>query len=246
MNNSAVIGAAAHFAPEAWSIPAKGYLDLPVPAFVNCTFEENRIIGHGFGNTQPSASGVLFVDSFSVDFIADNAFKNNVGTALYANSGSINVLNDAFLLFDGNKGIQGGALALADFSSLCAFPGSNVFFMNNYAVNTGGAMYSSSTDITEYMYTCSCFIRYSNVTEHPDSWKVGFYFVNNTAGQNGHSIYADTILPCARVTLTTDYKHVFHWIPFHYSDPDRPNNIATAPINVTQHFNSLKAKCFSW
>ncbi len=245
MNNTAEIGSAILLAPEAWNTLTDGY--LPTPVFHNCTFTENKVVNTGSNDPELStSSGALFISTYTVNFTSSVTFSRNAGTAIYINSGTINVLENTSLVFDENHGNQGGAVAMLGFSAIRIFDGSNVTFLNNHAADVGGAIYFSSTDETDYFFSRSCFLRSSDSTASPVEWQSDIYFLNNTAERYGHSIYTTSLLPCARAAATNSSENinvtdVFHGHPFHYSDPERPYNIASDPstIRVNVSMNTL-------
>ena len=244
VGNSAKIGAALDLSPEAWSSLTDGY--LPIPVFDTCNFLGNKLVdrdSHYSEVMQPS--GILFSNTFTVNFSASVTFRSNNGTAIYTSAGSINVLVNATIHFEGNQGIQGGAIALIGYSALRTFPDSKLFFINNTATDRGGGIFALSIDETDFIYSCNCFIRYYNSTESPHNWKSYFYFENNIAKSYGHSIYATSLLPCARAATTNvsesiDISHVFRWpwAPFNYSDPDKDYNIASDPATVNLNISA--------
>ena len=231
MKNVAEMAAAVNLATDTWNILTGGY--LPVPYFANSSF-----IGNHISTTQAaSASGILLINTFTVDFDSLIVFTNNTGTAVYANAGGINVRKNTQAIFIGNQGAQGGAIALGGFSVLHISPGSELIFINNTATEVGGAIFAHSAD--ESLYSRSCFICYSDRVQHPHDWDVQFHFENNTAHQYGNSIYATSLLPCAQaasVSETINVSQVFQWEPFQYIGPSSGSNgkynIATEPSTL--------------
>ncbi len=236
VNNTAIIGSAVMLTPEAWNSLTDGY--LPTPVFDKCTFTGNEVVNQGSSDPDLfTSAGALFISTSVVNFTSSVVFSGNTGSAIYINAGSINVLENTTVVFDGNHGDRGGALAMLGFSTIRAFRGSNVFFVNNQATDVGGAIYSSSTDETDYYFSRSCFLRFSDNIASPDEWEVDFYFVNNSAKRYGHSIYATSLLPCARAAAINSSENinvtdVFLWRPFHYSDSETPYNIASDPSTI--------------
>ncbi len=229
IGNSAITGPAVELTPNAWDTLTDGY--LPIPVFHHCHFLENSLLTESDGQ-QVSSSGILFVNTYTVNFTSVT-FRRNNGTALYVTAGSINVL-PGNVIFDGNEAIQGGAIALMGFSAIRTFPNSTLIFTNNHATDVGGAIYASSIDITDFLYSRNCFIRYVNAAELPERWSTTFYFSNNTAETYGHSIYATSLYPCTRAYMTNtsdpmDVHKTFHGPPFNYSDAYKLYNIASDP-----------------
>ncbi len=243
-NNSAVIAPAIDLAPEAWSTLTDGY--LPVPVFEDCLFLENYLIDADY-NDQVSSSGILFVNTYTVNVTSTLTFRRNRGTALYLTAGSVNVLKGSTVVFDANDAVQGGAITLMGFSAIRTFPHSVLNFSNNYAIDVGGAIFASSIDVTDFLYSRNCFIRYVNSTVHPSQWKTNFFFDNNTAGTYGHSIYATTFFPCARAAMvngsdTMNVSHVFRqpWAPFYYSNTKEYHNLASDPSQLRLNSAELR------
>ena len=147
-------------------------------------------------------SGILYITAFTVNFTSAVIFSNNNGTSVYANAAGIIFLDNTEVTFSENRAMQGGALTLV-----------------------GGAMYIPSSDEIDFVFSRSCFIRYSDSTFYPDEWNTSFYFESNEAARYGHSIYAASLLPCARSARPNgvrevNVQNVFRWHPFHYSHDD--------------------------
>lgn len=239
--NTAEIGSAVMLTTEAWNSLTDGY--LPTPVFNNCTFAENTVVNTSLSDNNldllmsSTSSGVLFISTYTVNFTSSVKFSRNTGSAIYINAGTINVLENTNVVFDSNYGYKGGAVAMLGFSTIRTFLGSKVHFEDNYAADVGGAIYSSSTDETDYYSSRSCFLRFSDDIASPKDWGSAFYFINNSAKHYGHSIYATSLYPCARAAAVNSSESinvtgVFLWTPFHYFDPDRPYNIASDPSTI--------------
>ena len=223
-SNSAKLAAALDIVPDAFDTLLFGY--LPVPVLENCKFVRNTLL-----STQ---SGILNINAIEVQFVNFALFENNTGTAVYASDGILNILNNTHIQYSNNRGVQGGAVALMGSSAIRTYPGATLLFNNNSASELGGAIYYYSATPSLFFYSYSCFLQYWDQMVLPDKWQVKFNFTNNTAGEYGHSIYATTILPCARAAAngsspSHEIPYVFNSAPFSYFDPYKKYNIATYP-----------------
>ena len=236
--NSAVSGFAAVLHHEAWSTLTDGY--LPIPTFESCTIANNFAISRTEGTLDlNSAPGAIHADTFTLNFSGINNFHNNNGSALGVNSGSINFVDKTHSFFFQNNGVHGGAISLTGLSTIRMFPDTWTVFEGNHADNVGGAIAWASTDETDFLgYSRSCFIRYSDSTLEPNEWKTHIQFSNNSADFYGDSIYASSLVPCARAAVTNGsnpipLNQVFHSSPFNYYSKKWKNEIATDVASLT-------------
>ena len=197
--NSAKLGGALLFVPEAWNTFIDG--SLPIPVFQSCSFTGNWISTSAVDSSNSSTlstEGVIFSSTISMNFTRSVEFENNQGTALSIAGGSVNILDDTNAVFRSNSGTRGGALVLLDFASLRLFPGSKVLFKSNTATEYGGAIYASSHNDLDFYFSRSCFIRYSDVRTPTQDWDTRIRFEKNFVGQSylttesdcGHSCIA--------------------------------------------------------
>ena len=243
--NSASFGAAANLMAEAWNSYADG--DVPTPLFHNCSFEDNVITSEAnflFNEHTKSVmdSGALHLHSMTANISGHTMFKNNTGSALCINSGSINVLENSTLNFTDNKATLGGAMALLGNSDVKVFPDTMFRFIRNSATDLGGAIYSTLSDQSDFITSHKCFFRYSTVVVHPDKWTAHFDFTNNTA-KYGNAIYTDSLLPCAKQVgeSITNTTRALQWKSFTYKPENQPNTIATSPAIIQFNFPTDQA-----
>ena len=119
-----------------------------------------------------------------------------------------------------------------------------LYFVNNSAQYKGGAIYYYSSGERDLLSSRNCFIRYYDITMHPENWTSKFYFEGNTAGYGNNinnSIYASTVLPCIwggvyGSSENDDYQSVFcwndNWQYFYSPNTLAPcvSQISTAPL----------------
>ena len=183
--NSAKLGGALLFVPEAWNTFTDG--SLPIPVFNSCLFSGNWISTSAIDSSNSSTlstEGVIFSSTITMNFTKTVEFENNQGTALSIAGGSINILDNTVATFRSNSGTRGGALVLLDFASLRLFPGSTVLFKFNTATEYGGAIYASSHNDLDFYFSRSCFIRYSDVRVPTQDWDTKINFEKNYVGQS--------------------------------------------------------------
>ena len=239
--NTASIGAAISFRPTAGSSLFDGI--PPTPLLSNCVFINNQVdktavflrsatdemTQHQIG------SGTLHIESIEVDFDHYIMFNGSTGSAIFATFSQINVLANTQVEFVNNRATYGGGISLLGFSILYLYTNSHISFVSNHASELGGAVYATSPHQLEFIYSHRCFIS-AKPFGHPDMWNTTLIFINNTANY-GDSIYADSILPCAKseFDVMPDVNTALKWKPFEYYPANKEYTIATSPavINFT-------------
>ena len=219
--NSAKLGGALLFVPEAWNTFTDG--SLPIPVFQSCLFTGNWISTSTIDSSNSSSlstEGVVFSSTISMNFTRSVVFENNQGTALSIAGGSVNILSNTQAKFRSNSGIRGGALALLDFASLRLFPGSDVSFKYNTATEYGGAIYASSHNDLDFYFSRSCFIRYSDVRTPTQDWNLKMTFEKNFVGPPSYATSESDCGPPSR--------HCFAYNPRTVRLPDNNMDRSTA------------------
>ena len=197
MNNLGRIGAALDISLWHPSISGKH----PRVFIDSCTFEGNNAM------YQPQPSGLIgvgavYVDSLPVMFSGNNSFNSNSGSALAVTGSYITIEPSSNVSFYNNSGRHGGAIALLGNTFILTNEDSVLHFVNNSAYYKGGAIYHYSSGERDLLSSRNCFIRYYDITVHPENWTSSFYFEGNTIeymiGNNkkNNSIYTSTLLPC--------------------------------------------------
>ena len=196
-----------------------------------------------FVNSSSDYGGALaavtsFVDFVSVDFQNNEAtygagiyarvsnlttareatFFNNsagFGGGIYASNSNIHVMGIAN--FTRNSAIEGGGVLLSDGSTSYYFPGAEVYFIQNHATETGGAI--KVEDTTPLIYcisdpdlrtavTSDCFfqLRIDNLTSYTPSLfasLLSMTFVDNSADLGGSDVYGGILEGCHLQNLDT-------------------------------------------
>ena len=235
--NSASIGAAMSLRPT-----AKYSFDgiVPAPLLIKCSFIKNQVINTAEFLKSAShsvsqhvvESGILDIESFKVELSNLILFSENKGSAIYAGSSQINVLEDTVVQFVNNTATNGGAMCLHGFSVLELFSNSNIIFDSNSATELGGAVYVTSSHQSELILSHMCFISHHSII-NPDQWDIVLNFTNNIA-KYGYAIYTDSLLPCAKVIgdVLTDVSAALRWKALKYIPDVEANTIATSPATI--------------
>lgn len=113
-------------------------------------------------------------------------------------SATILLKRDTEMLFHGNEGLKGGALAMYGFSALKGTVNCSLVFTNNSASEVGGAIYYQPFEQREFIDGKSCFLQYIGqpVEDRNQSPSFYFTFANNSAIMGGSSIYASSFYSC--------------------------------------------------
>ena len=238
--NSASIGAAMSLLPAARDDIFDGQVSKAL--LHKCWFIENTVTSRaGFlrsANDKRSQhvleSGVLDIESFEVEVSGNIEFIRNTGSAVFASSAKINVVENTMVEFTNNTAKYGGAMALLGFSLLRVSPGSQIEFNFNYASELGGAIYATSPHQIEFIYSHKCFISISSPSFiHPDEWNASLTFSHNKA-KYGYAIYSDSLLPCAKHVgdTVTNVSEALQWNNIKYIPDLEMYTIATSPSTI--------------
>ena len=149
---------------------------------------------------------------------------------------------------------HGGAMALYSDSTIVLSDGVQLSFIQNYALQHGGAIY---VDVSYGPRTSvqNCFLQYhfqEHPTFSPQLWEnVGISFINNSAGQEGNSVYISDALTCMPSLTDHDvvggvhlvntsevlkWSNVFHYIPqgcsVYNTSCDLSEEVASGPSSI--------------
>ena len=241
IGNSASIGAAMNLMSAARHSFYDGV--LPTTLLCRCSFTNNRVtdtaeflLGVNDSISQHVVeSGALHIQSVEVEFSELVSFNETKGSAVFATSSKINVLENTQVQFVNNTATNGGAMALLGFSVVELFSNSTIIFDSNTASERGGAVYATSPHQSEFILSHKCFISHHSIID-PDDWDTLLIFTNNSA-KYGYAVFTDSLLPCAkhRGDIETDVRAALRWNTFKYSPDVEANTIATsaATINFT-------------
>ena len=158
----------------------------------NVTFESNTYI------SSASIDAVVTVLLASVPNVTmiDCTFKENIGTALYLENTTLTAIG--VLTFAGNMAYKGAALFIR-LSTIVVYRDTTIYFSNNKANHTGGAISISSHSDDQVLVTlgislAKCFL---SIEDYDYSQCQGnscvLIFDNNTAHDGGDAIYGGNL-----------------------------------------------------
>ena len=183
---------------------------LLTPTIKNCRFLSNINI-HSLTTDTTFGTGTLYSSQYSIRFEGHTEFFNNSGTALYMVNGFAD-FSDGNVTFSYNTGIRGGAVALIGLSFLLVGTESKCLFVNNTAMDRGGAIFSLMFDKHDYTVSRSCFIRYFDSNDRNrvipmEEWSANIKFTGNRARAGvGHAIFVTSLYPCQVINNGTGNK----------------------------------------
>ena len=196
--NEAHTGAAIDLTPNIFDRLTSGF--LLVPKLVNCRFLSN--VNTRSLNTETTFGiGTIYSSQYSLNFVGNTEFVNNLGTALYIVNGLADFSNGS-VIFKHNRGNRGGAMALIGLSSFLVGTEGDYLFCKNTAMDRGGAIYSLMTDNHDYTVSRSCFIQYVDSNDRnrivpASEWKANITFHGNRANSGiGNAIFTTSLYPC--------------------------------------------------
>ena len=159
---------------------------------INCNVEINGTVfftnaGLDYDNWNPFTV-TLFLTS-NVTITGDVTFADSLCTPIAAYLSTITLSGK--ISFRNNTGVNGGAMTLYS-STLNIAPNTTVYFYNNTATETGGAIYVDNDRdklaSTAYTYFLLCFYQLLDYDVNSSNWyNISLY--NNSASKGGDHIY---------------------------------------------------------
>ena len=190
--NYSSISAAVDIAPDVRQQTDSNFIVEPL--FKNC-----QIIGHnpnpmkGNNSTLFIGKGIFLITKLKVYFEGQIILKYNHDTALCLISATLITKNGSEVTFYDNKGINGGAIALKEFSIIQYEDNVTFNFTRNIASLVGGAIYVSNQEEHLFFASHTCFLHSTNKR---GAQNVTFHFKNNLSKNIPHSIYIVALHPC--------------------------------------------------
>lgn len=135
--------------------------------------------------------------STNVTISGNVTFANNTQTTMSSFSSNITVMGN--ISFVNNTGMNGGAIAMYS-STLKVAANTSVYFINNTATQTGGAIYVSNDNIeiirrfawfSKRLRQVPCF--YQLLEYNKDCGYYNIQFINNSATNGGDHIYGEAM-----------------------------------------------------
>lgn len=217
------------------NIMAQGDWPQPVQC-LSTWFADNVITGKGKGSA---------IVTVYVDFALRNntEIRTNNGTAVWVFGGSW-LYVAGLVKFIGNTGYSGSAISLHKDSALHVHQGTTLLFLNNSALNRGGALHvsNSAASLAELVLggpnvqNNRCFI-VPNRDDRIESLQTNvlnatIVFADNTAKAGG-AIHAYSLDVCAweKDEMKLDFRTVLHSSSFYYHN-NRPQNISSEIASI--------------
>ena len=197
--NNAHTGSAMDLSSHIFDRLADGF--LITPTLRDCQFLSNAIDIQPLRNRTTFGIGTVYSSQYSIKFEGETVFFNNTGTALYVVNGYAD-FSEGDVNFIQNIGIRGGAVALVGLSSILVGTEGNYSFINNTAMDSGGAIFSLMIDNHDYTVSRSCFIQHVDINDPMrvlpiSEWGANISFTGNRAkAGTGHAIFATSLHPC--------------------------------------------------
>ncbi len=204
--NFAHIGSAVDIAPNVFQRLSGGWFVSPV--FRSCNFSQNKVIKN-INRTQMQATygiGTIYASMYSIELEGINVFCSNQGTAIHVVNGNIN-MSQSDTIFRNNSGIRGGAIALIGVSSMIVGPNRSYIFVNNTALERGGAIFVELIDNHDFTTSKTCFIQYLTNIIPAKEWNCNISFTGNTVIASrlglGNTIFTTSLRSCQFVNNRT-------------------------------------------
>ena len=208
---------------------------LPYIAFSNCVFVNNSVVNIN-DSCYNTGLGAMYVGDVPVEFYSMVHFESNNGSALGV-VGTYLDFTECNALFESNRGVDGGAIAILGAAHLLIGESTTMTFHNNSAQHRGGAIFNNYISKDSMKTYVHCFLRYSNPFYGPENWKSTFIFSRNCATL-GRSIFSTSILPCAwsvGTGISSNITSIFCWNTQHWNYSGR--NCSDEIFTEAQSFN---------
>ena len=213
----------------------EGY--FPQIVFDSCSFMNNSI-EYENDTLYTVGIGTIYANQVLVAFQDQVNFTNNQGSAISVVGAQLN-FTDANALFHNNSGLLGAGIALLGTASILVGESTTMSFIENHALQYGGAIFKEYIIREDLSSDTDCFIHYSKPFLEPQQWTASFRFFDNKAERLGSAIFASAVLPCSFGTKNP--QDILCWNKTHwdYGDSNCTDQIHTKPQTFLQTNGSL-------
>ena len=195
-----------------------------LPRHTEVTFEKGKTTLNSVPHLHTNDEYVVLISGAQNVTFSNCNFSNHQMTPIVAQNSKIYFSGS--LTFLNNIGLNGGAIALYA-SFLLPKPHTKMYFYNNHAYATGGALYVKELGVPRGLASVKCFLQPDIYNSHTD-----IYFVNNTAGVAGDILYGGNQNNCAVNLDDESISSIFQYINFNYTMQTGLSIIASDPIRV--------------
>ena len=235
ISNASPTGAAVYISPSVMAFTEEGF--LPVPQFVDCTFERNSAFHYFHPNPRINISsvgyGAVFSSQVHLKFKGYTEFSDNQGSGLYLPNSKLEFCEGSNVTFVNNVAHNGGAIAMYGSTVMHINNNSSLTFTNNRAYSRGGAMYSDVTAAIQPSYR-TCFIQPHLQWGDTKRLNTKLIFHGNNASLDGKDIFITTLRPCRALcpknVSANDPKSILSCIAnFVFSESHSESPLSTRP-----------------
>ena len=191
---------------------------------VNCSVVNNLLLLSLAIPSMVAGNGVIYTQGIPIIFREHTVVSGSRGSAILASSATLYFYNS--LTFTYNRGYRGSALSLVSGSRVVIGTGANVTFQDNHAQLYGGVLHHTFPVEGVVGMNQYCVFQYENNSITDASlWDADIWFINNTAGVSGQSLYISSSDSCQ---LNADGRPFTETSTYHFI-PNNPQQL-TSPI----------------
>ena len=167
--------------------------------FTKVLFHFNKVLNRPNAQQKGYQSAITLLNVHNVTFNQIKVSNHNTTGLVGVNSV---ITFERHNMFVNNSGINGGGIALYNYSQLLLNQNANISFLYNHASKSGGGIF-----VSQVLDTTDCSFKVIPY-HYPNDTKTVLYFVNNTADISGDVLYGGKIDNC---TSTLYFDHLFHY-----------------------------------
>ena len=164
--------------------------------------------------------------------LENSTITNSINTAFHLVSSSLTLAGN--VVFSGNSGVKGGALALTE-SSLNISRHANITFSDNSVSGKGGAIYvNNPSEVLKVFPTSDCFYGLHNYDKNA-TYKITF--TGNNATRGGSHIFGSSLKSfCTAARNESDLKQPSYEVIssqkiFHFENPELSDNTTDSAVS---------------
>ena len=170
-----------------------------------------------------SSSGTFYFHGIDVYVSGESNFEDNYGSVLVGIDSIIVISGEA--TFIRNTGVIGPAIQLQG-SSYLIFANTSTSFIDNHALDEGGAIYIDSNSPPQFKCVITIDQESSNVI-----------FINNSAVNSGNSLYISNLDPCYTSHYLPNANAVLDYYTSNFIFKGEQQQVSSQPIKICDCYN---------